>query len=43
MGDSGKPELADREFTVKDVAAHKDANDLWIIVHGEGKKSHCRE
>lgn len=25
------------EFTAKDVAAHRDAADAWMVIHGEGK------
>lgn len=25
------------EFTAKEVAAHREANDCWMVIHGEGK------
>ncbi|CCF35859.1 cytochrome b5 [Colletotrichum higginsianum] len=24
------------EFTAKEVAAHREANDCWMVIHGEG-------
>jgi hypothetical protein len=26
----------DFEFTAKEVAAHRDAADAWMVIHGEG-------
>lgn len=31
------------EYTATEVAAHKTAEDLWIIIHGEGQNVRSRE
>lgn len=28
----------DTEYTAKEVAAHRDSNDAWMVINGEGEQ-----